>query len=490
MRRMPALENQPGALSNVLVRSGAASVDIPRTFRADMRVPVRIYADEELLAAILEGEAVTQLVNVATLPGIVDFAYGMPDMHEGYGFPVGGVAATLLPDGVVSPGGVGFDINCGVRLLAIPLSRAEVGDKHAMLTHEISRSIPSGTGRGGRDQLTSQQLDQLLAEGAGFVVRHMGFGLEDDLAHSESGGVLGEADPAAVSTRAKERGRGQLGTIGAGNHFVELQQVDEVFDTAVAEVFGLRRGQVTALIHTGSRGLGHQVCTDYVRQFDATLAEYGIVLPDRQLSCAPVSSPDGLRYLAAMSAAANFAWANRQTIGHRIREIVQRMFPHVQPQEVRVVYDVAHNIAKREVHGGRSLCVHRKGATRAFGPGHEDVPIAYRDVGQPVFLPGSMGTSSFVLVGMRESELRSFGSACHGAGRALSRGAAKRQVSGSSVRAELEALGIAVRTPNTAALAEEAPIAYKNVDRVAEVVELAGLARRVARLTPIGIVKG
>jgi tRNA-splicing ligase RtcB len=455
-----------------------------------MRVPVRIYADDELLRAILEGEAVTQLINVATLPGIVDFAYGMPDMHEGYGFPVGGVAATLLPHGAVSPGGVGFDINCGVRLLATPLTRAELGEKHATLTHEISRSIPAGTGRGGRDHLDDEQLDRVLAEGATFVVRQMQYGVDADLAHAESGGFLAGADPGAVSQRAKDRGRGQLGTLGAGNHFVELQQVDEVFDNTLAERFGLRRGQITVLIHTGSRGLGHQVCTDYVRAFDAKLADYGIVLPDRQLSCAPASSPDGQRYLAAMAAAANFAWANRQTIGHRIRQAVCRMFPRIPPEDVRVVYDVAHNIVKQETHGGRSLCVHRKGATRALGPGHAELPAAFRDVGQPVFIPGSMGTASFVMVGTSESEQRSFASACHGAGRALSRGAAKRQVSGANIRSELEKRGIAVRSPSAVGLAEEAPIAYKDVERVAHVVELAGLARRVARLTPIGVVKG
>jgi tRNA-splicing ligase RtcB len=460
------------------------------SYRSDMRVPVRIYADDELLRAILEGEAVTQLMNVATLPGIVDFAYGMPDMHEGYGFPVGGVAATLLPDGVVSPGGVGFDINCGVRLLATPLTREELGQKHASLTHEISRSIPAGTGRGGRDHLPDEDLDQVLREGAGYVVRQLHYGLDDDLTHAESGGCLPDADAGAVSPRAKDRGRGQLGTLGAGNHFVELQKVDAVFDSDVAERFGLRLGQITVLIHTGSRGLGHQVCTDYVRVFDGKLAEYGIVLPDRQLSCAPASSPDGTRYLAAMAASANFAWANRQTIGHRIRQAVCRMFPHIAEEEVRVVYDVAHNIVKREVHAGRSLCVHRKGATRAFGRGHPELPEAYRDVGQPVFIPGSMGTSSYVMVGAPESEARSFGSACHGAGRALSRGAAKRQVSGAALRSELEARGIAVRSPSAVGLAEEAPIAYKDVERVAEVVERAGLARRVARLTPIGVVKG
>jgi tRNA-splicing ligase RtcB (3'-phosphate/5'-hydroxy nucleic acid ligase) len=478
------------ALAAGIVRSGPYTADIPASFRADMRVPARIFADDELLRQILVGEAVTQLVNVTTLPGIVDFAYGMPDMHEGYGFPVGGVAATLLPDGVISPGGVGFDINCGVRLLATPLTRAVLGERYTALTHEISRSIPAGTGRGGQWALTDAELDRVLTEGATFVVRTKAFGVEEDLMHTESGGRLDEADYDAVSARARERGRTQLGTLGAGNHFVELQYVEEIFDAAAAKAFGLAAGQVTVLIHTGSRGLGHQVCTDYVRVFDANLEEHGIVLPDRQLSCAPASSTEGRAYFAAMSAAANFAFANRQTIAHRIREAIHRMFPDIGLEDVRVVYDVAHNIAKRETHAGRSLCVHRKGATRAFGPGHEELPADYRKVGQPVFIPGSMGTASFVLVGTRESAERSFASACHGAGRMMSRGAAKRAITGAALRAELESRGIAVRCPSSSGLAEEAPLAYKDVERVTEVVERAGLARRVARLRPIGVVKG
>ena len=472
------------------VPSGEYSVDVPTSFRSDMRVPARIYADHELLAGILEGNAVTQLVNVTTLPGIVDFAYGMPDMHDGYGFPVGGVAATLLPDGVVSPGGVGFDINCGVRLVATSLTRDRLGENHAKLTHEISRSIPAGTGRGGRWVLTDTELERVLAEGAPFIVRDRGLGVESDLAVIESGGCLAEADPTTVSTRARQRGRAQLGTLGAGNHFVEVQRVDSILDATSATALGLAHDRIVILIHTGSRGLGHQVCTDYVRLFDGRLAHFGIVLPDRQLSCAPASSGEGQAYLKAMAAAANFAWANRQLIAHRVRDVIVRMFPDIEPGEVRTVYDVAHNIAKRETHGGRALCVHRKGATRAFGPGHEELPGVYRSVGQPVFIPGSMGTATYVMVGVRESETRSLASTCHGAGRRLSRGAAKRQVAGGGIRAELEARGIAVRCPNTAGLAEEAPLAYKDVERVAEVVEKAKLARRVARLTPVGVVKG
>lgn len=466
--------------------------EIAASTRADMRVPARIYADDALLDAMLEGDgdAVTQLVNVATLPGIVGFAYGMPDMHEGYGFPVGGVAATRLPDGVVSPGGVGFDINCGVRLLVTGLRLDTLGDRREPLVHEISRAIPTGTGRGGSWRLTDDELDAVLARGAEWLVHERGFGLDADLAHTESCGSLPGANPAAVSDRARERGRGQLGSLGAGNHFLELQVVERILDARAAASFGVAEGDVTALIHCGSRGLGHQVCTDYVKRMDAWLAAHGVSLPDRQLSCAPASSPDGQAYLGAMTAAANFAFANRQLIAHRVREAIGRICPEVPPEAVRQVYDVAHNMAKIEEHGGARLCVHRKGATRAFGPGHPDVPADYRAAGQPVLLPGSMGTASYVLAGASTSEARAWGSACHGAGRALSRTEAKRRVTGSELRKELEAQGIVVRCPSSKGLAEEAPVAYKDVERVAEVVERAGLARRVARLRPIGVVKG
>jgi tRNA-splicing ligase RtcB len=473
-----------------LVQVGPYCYEIPVSARSDMRVPARVYADDTLLDVIATGETLTQLMNVATLPGLVGRVYGMPDMHEGYGFPVGGVAATHVSDGVVSPGGVGFDINCGVRLLATPLTHSEIGDRLESLVHEISRAIPSGTGRGGRWRLADAELDAVLALGSRFLVADRGFGVEEDVVHTESQGCISGADPSAVSTRARDRGRDQLGTMGSGNHFVEVQVVDEVIDTSAAGVLGLAPGGITVLIHTGSRGLGHQVCTDYVRLMDGRLAAYGITLPDRQLSCAPISSPEGERYLAAMAAAANFAWANRQLIAHRVREVITRLFSKVEGQAVRVVYDVAHNIATLEEHGGERLCVHRKGATRAFGPGHPEVPEAYRRIGQPVLIPGSMGTASYVLVGMAGSEERSWGSTCHGAGRSLSRTAAKRQVTGAAVRAALEARGIVVRCPSSVGLAEEAPLAYKDVERVVEVVERAGLARRVARLRPIGVIKG
>ena len=477
-------------LPEELSQIGPCAYEIPVARRADMRVSAVVYADEELLAAILAGDAVGQLQNVTTLPGVTGHVFGMPDMHEGYGFPVGGVAATRMPDGVVSPGGVGFDINCGVRLLATPLTRAAVGDRLTDLVHEISRSVPAGTGRGGQWTLTDAELDGVLTEGSAFLVREHGFGLSDDVAHTESLGCLEGADPARLSARARDRGRDQLGTLGAGNHFIEVQVVDELFDEDAARAFGLETGTLAILIHTGSRGLGHQVCTDYVKLMDARLAEHGITLPDRQLSCAPASSRDGRDYLAAMAGAANFAWANRQLIAHRVRQAVARLFPAVAPEAVRLVYDVAHNIAKLETHGGARLCVHRKGATRAFGAGHPEVPAPYRAVGQPVFVPGSMGTASFVLAGLATSESRAWSSCCHGAGRSLSRTAAKRQVAGSELRAQLEAQGIVVRCPSNKGLAEEAPLAYKDVERVAEVVERAGLARRVARLRPVGVVKG
>jgi tRNA-splicing ligase RtcB len=469
---------------------GQFCYELPRSYRPDMRTPARIYADEDLLGAMLGGETLTQLANVATLPGVVECVYGMPDMHEGYGFPVGGVAATRMPDGVVSPGGVGFDINCGVRLLATPLFRKDLAGRAEQLVHEISRGVPAGAGREGPLRLTDPELDGVLGKGSPYLVRKKGLGLEADLAHTESGGCLPGSNPAKVSERAKDRGRDQLGTMGSGNHFVEVQEVDEVFDEDAAKAMSLAPGQVTVLIHTGSRGLGHQVCTDYVRLMDARLAHHGITLPDRQLSCAPASSPEGRDYLAAMACAANFAWSNRQAIGHRVREAVARLFKGVRPDEVRVVYDVAHNIAKVEEYGGERVCVHRKGATRAFGPGHVEMPAGYRAVGQPVFIPGSMGTASYVLAGMGTSESRSWGSTCHGAGRSLSRTAARKRISGADLRRQLEARGIIVRCASNSGLAEEAPFAYKDVERVAEVVEKAGLARRVARLRPLGVVKG
>ncbi len=456
--------------------------EIPADARDDMRVPARVFADEELLAAIRRDLSLAQLQNVATLPGIVDAAIAMPDIHQGYGFPVGGLAAMELPDGVVSPGGVGYDINCGVRLLALPLDMDELGDRHEPFVHEIARAVPAGAGKEGGKRI---DLDRVLRDGGRVVADR-----DEDVERTESQGRLEGGDPDAVSERAKQRGGGQLGTMGSGNHFVEVQRVDEVFDSEAARAYGLREGQITVLIHSGSRGLGHQVCSDYVKQMDGVLAHYGISLPDRQLSCAPASSPEGRAYLAAMAAAANFAWANRQEIANRVRKSVARVLGKAAEERTRQVYDVAHNVAKPESYGGRNVLVHRKGATRAFPAGSDEIPVEYRAVGQPVFIPGSMGTASYVLAGEHGSIERSFGTTCHGAGRRLSRTAAKKEIHGGDLRRQLEAQGIVVRSASNKGLAEEAPFAYKDVESVVDVVARAGLARRVARVVPIGVVKG
>ena len=451
-----------------LVQVSEVLWEIPADARPDMRVPARVFADRELLAAIEGDSSLEQIQNVATLPGIVGAALAMPDVHQGYGFPVGGVAATELPDGVVSPGGVGYDINCGVRLLALPLTEPELGARREPLVHEISRVVPAGAGK---TKGRTRALDRVLEHGPRELAG------EEDLERTESRGCLAGADPAAVSKRAKERGGAQLGTMGSGNHFVELQCVARIFDERTAAEYGLREGQVTVLIHSGSRGLGHQVCSDYVKQMDAAMRRHGIELPDRQLACAPASSPEGGAYLAAMAAAANFAWANRQAIADSVRSAIDRVLGKDTAGGTRQVYDVAHNVAKEERHGGREVLVHRKGATRAFP-------------GQPVFIPGSMGTSSFVLAGEPGALELSFGSTCHGAGRRLSRTGARKQVQGAELRRELEAQGIVVRSPSNKGLAEEAPLAYKDVERVVEIVERAGLSRRVAQLVPLGVVKG
>jgi tRNA-splicing ligase RtcB len=472
-----------------LVQLDETCWEIPASARDDMRVPARLFADRELLAAIAGDRSLEQLENVATLPGIVDAALAMPDIHQGYGFPVGGVAAMELPDGVVSPGGVGYDINCGVRLLALPLQAAELGVRREALVHELSRAIPAGAGHEGPLHLSAPELDDVLREGPGVLVAR-GIGREDDVERTESQGCLPGADPATVSSRAHARGAGQLGTAGGGNHFVELQVVEHVFEPAAAAAFGLAVGQLTVLIHSGSRGLGHQVCTDHVRVMDTVGPRYGISLPDRQLACAPASAPEGRAYLAAMAAAANFAFANRHAIAHAAREAVRHVLGDGVAAGTRQVYDVAHNVAKVERHGGRELLVHRKGATRAFPAGSAEIPADYREVGQPVFIPGSMGTASFVLAGLPGSMSRSFGTTCHGAGRAMSRTAARKQIGGAELRRQLAGRGIVVRCPTNKGLAEEAPFAYKDVERVVEVVEHAGLACRVARLVPLGVVKG
>jgi tRNA-splicing ligase RtcB len=477
-----------------LRRIDAYLYEIPPSFRTDMRVPARFYADESLLDGVLGDRSLEQLVNTATLPGVVQHVLAMPDMHQGYGFPIGGVVATAMPDGVISPGGVGYDINCGVRLLASHLDAEEIKPHLDDLASALYANCPSGVGRGGAVRLTTGELDQVMEKGARWAVKR-GFGSALDLEHTEEGGGLEGADPEKVSARARDRGRDQVGTLGAGNHFIEVDVVDQVADEAVARCLGLFRGQVAVQIHCGSRGLGHQVCTDYVSRFQKVIRKYGIDLPDRELVCAPLSSSEGRDYLAAMKAAANYAFANRQVLAHHIRRsFEQALAGKVKRPELFQIYDIAHNMAKMETHSvaGRNMevCVHRKGATRAFGPGSDALPAAYRDIGQPVLVPGSMGTCSWVLVGTETSMSQAFGSTCHGAGRTMSRHQAKRSVQGPALRRELEAGGIRVRAGSMAGLAEEAPTAYKDVDRVVDVVHGAGLARRVARLTPLAVIKG
>ena len=468
--------------------------EIPTSHRADMRVPARFYADDRLIDGITGERSLEQLVNTATLPGVVRHVLAMPDMHQGYGFPIGGVVATELPNGVISPGGVGYDINCGVRLLASPLEAEAVRPHLDQLATVLYANCPSGVGQGGPVKLKPGELDAVMENGARWAFKR-GLATEADLERTEEGGCLAGADAGKVSPRARERGRGQVGTLGAGNHFIEVDVVDRIQDEFAARRLGLFPGQVVVQIHCGSRGLGHQVCTDYVNLFQKAVRQYGLTLPDRELVCVPVGSPEGQDYLAAMQAAANYAFANRQVLAFHIRRSFEQVLAgRVKNHHLFQVYDIAHNMAKIESHtvGGRrlTLCVHRKGATRAFGPGSEVLPAVYRDIGQPVLVPGSMGTSSWVLVGTDGAMDQSFGSTCHGAGRTMSRHQAKRSVNGAGLREELEARGIQVRAGSLSGLAEEAPGAYKDVDRVVEVVHGAGIARRVARLTPLAVIKG
>ncbi len=464
---------------------------IPKESRSDMRTNAVIYASERLMAAIRKDLSLEQAVNVATLPGIVGDSLAMPDIHQGYGFPIGGVAAIDYRKGVVSPGGVGFDINCGVRLLGTSLAREEVAPRLRDLIQQLFRDIPCGIGREGAVPVDSEGLDSLLSRGAEWVVEG-GYGEQSDLEHSEERGRMHGADPGRVSQRAKHRGRPQVGSIGSGNHFVEVQYVHKVFEPEVGEALGLSVGQVVVLIHTGSRGLGHQVCTDFLAQMGTAMKKYNIKLPDRQLACVPIQSPEGQDYLGAMYAAANFAWANRQAITHFTRRAIKLIFGG--DAVVRVVYDVAHNIAKRETYkvGGveRDVLVHRKGATRAFPPGNPEIPQRYKSIGQPVLIPGSMGTASYVLVGAQKAMEETFGSVCHGAGRLLSRTAAKRGRDIQQVKRQLEEKGIFVQSRTRDGILEEIPEAYKDVDEVVEVVHQAGLARKAARLVPMGVLKG
>ncbi len=459
----------------------------------DMRVPGVAFASRELIPDVAADQSLTQVQNVAALPGIVGASYGMPDVHWGYGFPIGGVAATDADaDGVVSPGGVGFDISCGVRLLVSDLHLDDLQPRLPALMDALSEAVPRGMGKGAVWKLGNQdQLEQVLTRGVHYAVEH-GYGERDDLDHCEDRGAVGDADPAQVGQRARERGLGQLGSLGSGNHFLEVETVGDVYDQATARAYGLEPGRVCVLIHTGSRGLGHQVCSDFVREMERAMPGYGITVPDRQLACVPVDSPEGRRYLGAMAAAANYGRVNRQLLGEATRRAFQQV---TGDGRLRLLYDVSHNLAKVETHHladqPRRLCVHRKGATRALPPGHPELATDLSPVGQPVFVPGSMGTGSYVLAGVQgEAADTAFASTCHGAGRRMSRSQAVKQVRPQQLHAEMDGAGIVVRGASSRGLVEETPLAYKDVDAVVEVCDRAGLARKVAKLDPVGVVKG
>jgi len=468
--------------------------ELPLGYKPGMKVPGRMYVDQTLLNDIEKG-TVDQVANVACLPGIQRYSMAMPDAHLGYGFAIGGVAAFDMKTGVLSPGGIGYDINCGVRLLRTNLDRSSVEPKLEALIDAAFRNVPSGLGSEGKIKLSQREIEEVLEEGATWAVRH-GFGWEQDIKHMEENGRLAEADAAQVSSKAKQRGIPQLGSLGSGNHFLEIQYVEKIYDEGAAKVMGIDRvNQVTTMIHTGSRGCGHQICSDYLRVMESATRKYGISLPDRELACAPVDSPEGRSYFSAMCAGANFAWGNRQMIMHWVRESFEKvMGQSAESLGMELIYDVAHNIGKKEKHvvdGGKvELCVHRKGATRSFGPGAEAVPSDYSGIGQPVIIPGDMGTASYLLVGTQRAMDETFGSTCHGAGRSLSRSEAKRRFYGEKVRSELRSKGIIVKAASMPVVAEEAPGAYKDIDRVVEVCHRAGISRKVARLRPMAVAKG
>jgi tRNA-splicing ligase RtcB len=469
---------------------GTNEWEVPVGFIPHMRVPGRFFLSEAL-GRTLEAGAVQQLANVATLPGILRHSLAMPDIHWGYGFPIGGVAAFSLDEGVISPGGVGFDINCGVRLFSTPLAEKDIAGRRDLVDALFS-AVPTGVGAKSPVKVSVKSLDGMMIKGARWAVES-GYGLPGDLVRCEDKGCMKQADSSAVSAKAKQRGVPQGGTLGSGNHFLELQVVREIYDAETAHAFGIAAGQVCCMIHCGSRGLGHQVCTDHLKILEQATRKYQIILPDRQLACAPILSPEGKAYFGAMAASANYAWANRQMITHTARNVLAKTFS-INYDEMPLVYDVAHNVAKIEEHtseGKRSeVCVHRKGATRAFGPGAPDLPPDLARIGQPVIIPGSMGTSSYILRGTHTAMEKTFGSTCHGAGRVMSRSQAKKKLSGKEITAALLREGIIVRAPNEDAIADEAPEVYKPSEEVVNVVHEVGISRLVARLSPIGVIKG
>jgi tRNA-splicing ligase RtcB len=467
--------------------------EVPQSHREDMRVPARVYADEQLLEAALSDRSIEQLVNTTTLPGVVKYTLAMPDIHQGYGFPIGGVAATEPPDGVISPGGIGYDINCGVRVLASDIERESLQPHVEGLIQAMYSLVPTGLGKGGI-KISRGDLDRVLERGAAWAVAK-GYGTREDLERTEEEGCMAGADASKVSQKAKDRGFQQLGSLGSGNHFLEIDEIQEVYDEEVARVFGLSEGCIALQIHCGSRGLGHQVCSDHVGLLQRAVRKYGIELPDRELVCAPFGSEEGQDYFAAMAASANFAWTNRHIIAHWLRRAFEEALAgKLRYRGLTQVYDVAHNIGKVERYtiDGRQakLVVHRKGATRAFGPRSKELPRAYQGVGQPVLIPGSMGTASYILVATDKALDLTFGSCCHGAGRVMSRKQAKKQIWGEDLVREMRGKGIAIQTGSMSGLAEEAPAAYKDVERVVDVVTSANLASKVAKLVPIGVIKG
>ena len=467
--------------------------EIPVGHIPNMRVPGRLFVSQNLLEGIEPG-TIDQIANVATLPGIQKYSMAMPDAHLGYGFAIGGVAAFDVDEGIISPGGVGFDINCGVRLIRTNLQKEEVVPNIKKLTDELFHNVPAGVGSKSRIRASDQELDSAFLEGARWAVE-AGYGVEADTEHCEANGYMEGADPSQVSTKARNRGKPQLGTLGSGNHFLEVQYVDKIYDPEIASTFGLEEGQVTVMIHCGSRGAGHQICTDHLKELSQAVKNYKIEIPDKQLACAPAQSREAQNYFKAMLCAANYAWANRQIITHWTRETFEKVFDRdADDLSMNLLYDVAHNVAKLEKHvvDGRKkeVYVHRKGATRAFPPGHPEVPAVYRDVGQPVLIPGSMGTPSFILCGSENSMNISFGSACHGAGRVMSRAHAKKEFRGQSIKENLEARGITVRATHPSVIAEEAPDVYKSSSEVVNVVHELGIARKVARVLPLGVTKG
>ncbi|HVP24926.1 MAG TPA: RtcB family protein [Methanomicrobiales archaeon] len=464
--------------------------EVPVGYTPGMRVPGRFFLSESLRRT-LEPGAIQQLANVATMPGIVKNALAMPDIHWGYGFPIGGVAAFDISTGVISPGGVGFDINCGVRLLATPLTAQDLKNRRE-LVERLYEAVPTGVGAKATLRLSNRELEEMMVAGSRWAVEH-GYGFPRDVARCEEQGAMKGADPASVSQKARQRGFPQAGTLGSGNHFLEIQEVREIYDPKVASIFGVSRGQITVMIHCGSRGLGHQVCTDHLRNLEAATRKYGIQLPDRQLACAPITSPEGKAYFGGMAAAANYAWANRQVITDLTRKVLAKLYG-ISAEQMPLVYDVCHNVAKMEVHrvDGRDVqvCVHRKGATRAFGPGSPDLPPEFAATGQPVIIPGSMGTPSFLLCGTAGAMEKTFGSTCHGAGRVTSRTQAKKGVRGRDIQDQLAREGIIVLAPSEASIAEEAPQVYKPSEEVVRVVDAVGISRLVAKLVPLGVIKG